>query len=400
MCQECVEISKMDIPAKWYRINGAIKGDAPDNIKLSNFLRRILPKTGDRYCFIKNKDKVLRSVEKLEIICGIHGSFWMTQAHLIEGKNCPKCSGTHRYSTKEFIEECISRHGDSFDYSETEYTTAHSYIFVKCNICSSRFKTKAYAHLQNGGCMTCSGLRNKTTEEFIEASKSKFGDKFQYTNTKYTNAKTKVSISCKDHGEILVNPDVHLSSKYGCIHCSGVARKSLSDFISQAHEIHGDNYSYDLVDYINTNTKVKIQCNTCDSIVEQTPHNHLAGLSPCSCYTNKNLENTLVYVLKSDDIYKIGITVNITTRLRELNSSKDMDFKCILQSPIIGFQKAHKLEQLLHKHFRNKQCRDFLDTDLDGKTELFNLNANDVTFIDRYIKNYCVVNNLDLNLIK
>ena len=32
MCQECVEISKMDIPAKWYRINGAIKGDAPDNV--------------------------------------------------------------------------------------------------------------------------------------------------------------------------------------------------------------------------------------------------------------------------------------------------------------------------------------------------------------------------------
>ena len=61
-----------------------------------------------------------------------------------------------------------------------------------------------------------------------------------------------------------------------------------------------------------------------------------------------------------------------------------------------------KLEYILHEYFKSidKWCTEFLSTNLDGKTELFNLNANDVTFIDRYIKNYCVVNNLDLNLIE
>lgn len=394
MCELCFEKSNEIIDSSWYRADGAIKSNAPDNIKLGNFLKRILPITGDRYCFIRNT--IIKSREKLEVICSIHGSFFMTQAHLLEGKNCPKCSGKHRYTTEEFIAECKNKYQDRFDYSNTVYTTAHSYISVKCNICSSGFKTKAYTHLQKGSCLTCSGLRNKTTEEFIEASKSKFGDWFTYNNTKYINNKTKVSIYCKEHGEIFVIPDVHLASKYGCIHCSGLARKSLSDFISQAYEIHGDNYSYDLVDYLNTNTKVKFQCNTCDSIVEQTPHSHLAGLSTCSCYTNKNLENTLVYVLKSDDIYKIGITNNIIRRLKRLNTTKDMDFKCILQSPILGFQKSHKLEQLLHKHFKDKQCKDFLDTDLAGKTELFNLDEEDIQFIDEYIKDYCKINNLVL----
>ena len=60
----------------------------------------------------------------------------MTQAHLLEGKNCPKCSGKHRYNTEEFIAECKSRYGESFDYSNTIYTTAHSYISVKCNTCN------------------------------------------------------------------------------------------------------------------------------------------------------------------------------------------------------------------------------------------------------------------------
>jgi hypothetical protein len=48
------------------------------------------------------------------------------------------------------------------------------------------------------------------------------------------------------------------------------------------------------------------------------------------------------------------------------------------------------------KHFKNKQCKDFLDTDLDGKTELFNLNEEDIQYIDTYIKNYCKINNLVL----
>lgn len=394
MCEECIEKSNITIPASWYRVDGAIKSNAPDHIKLGNFLKRILPITGDRYCFIKNT--AVKSKEKLEVICAVHGSFWMTQAHLLEGKNCPKCSGKHRYNTEEFIAECKSRYGESFDYSNTIYTTAHSYISVKCNTCNSILSVKAYNHLQKGSCLTCSGLRKKTTEEFIASSKQKFGDKFSYTNTVYVNNKTKVSITCNEHGDILVDPYVHLNSTYGCVRCSGLSRKTTEEFVAEARAIHGNNYAYESTKYYNTNTKVTMKCNTCNSIVEQTPHNHLSGLSPCSCHTNKNLENTLVYVLNSDDIYKIGITSNLKHRIARLNNTKDFNFKCVISSPVLGFQNSHKLEKALHQHFKDKQCKDFLETDLDGKTELFNLNEEDIQYIDRYIKSYCADNNIHI----
>ena len=47
------------------------------------------------------------------------------------------------------------------------------------------------------------------------------------------------------------------------------------------------------------------------------------------------------------------------------------------------------LEKYLHQYFKDKQCKDFLDTDLDGKTELFYLDENDIDYIDTYIKSYC-----------
>ena len=63
MCEECIEKSNITIPASWYRVDGAIKSNAPDHIKLGNFLKRILPITGDRYCFIKNT--AVKSKEKI-----------------------------------------------------------------------------------------------------------------------------------------------------------------------------------------------------------------------------------------------------------------------------------------------------------------------------------------------
>ncbi len=50
-------------------------------------------------------------------------------------------------------------------------------------------------------------------------------------------------------------------------------------FIQKAKQIHGNKYSYDLVDYIDSKTKVKIICPVHGEF-EQTPANHLR----CECY--------------------------------------------------------------------------------------------------------------------
>ena len=54
--------------------------------------------------------------------------------------------------------------------------------------------------------------RKLTTEEWIKKAKIKHGDKYDYTEVKYVNNRTKVNIKCKvdDHGTFPQIPSNHL----------------------------------------------------------------------------------------------------------------------------------------------------------------------------------------------
>lgn len=76
---------------------------------------------------------------------------------------------------------------------------------------------------------TVMGANNKkqTTEQFIEKSKSIYGDIFLYDKTVYGNINSKVIVTCKIHGDFLQRANDHLSGK-GCIKCA------ISDKMSKA----------------------------------------------------------------------------------------------------------------------------------------------------------------------
>ena len=99
-----------------------------------------------------------------------------------------------------------------------------------------------------------------TTEQFIERSKHVHGCKFTYDRTIYTNSSSPVIITCIVHGDITVNPNNHINNKSGCIHCSGLAKKTTHDFIHELQKQHGDAFTYDRTNYINDSTPVVITC--------------------------------------------------------------------------------------------------------------------------------------------
>lgn len=57
-------------------------------------------------------------------------------------------------------------------------------------------------------------------EKFIQKSKNKFGDKFNYSRVDYINCTTPVILICPIHGEISITPRSHLNSPTGCTLCS------------------------------------------------------------------------------------------------------------------------------------------------------------------------------------
>jgi hypothetical protein len=60
----------------------------------------------------------------------------------------------------------------------------------------------------------------------LRRAKEIHGDKFDYSEVSYKNAKTYVKIICREHGPFLQSPDKHLNSLYPCPCCNSIDIKT------------------------------------------------------------------------------------------------------------------------------------------------------------------------------
>lgn len=120
-----------------------------------------------------------------------------------------------------------------------------------------------------------------TTAEFIKRARQTHGRKYDYTNTEYVNAKTKVRITCKEHGDFWQIPWWHMDSQ-GCPACGGTKRRTLVQFIQDARKVHGDKYDYSKSVYLTNKQDIIIACPIHGEFY-QSPDNHLAGKGCLHC---------------------------------------------------------------------------------------------------------------------
>lgn len=135
------------------------------------------------------------------------------------------------------------------------------------------------------------GRKKKTTEEFISEAISVHGDKYDYSETCYKDAKTKVKIICNNCGNVLYQlPNSHLTG-HGCSCYSKFCKTyNTESWIKEAKNIHGDKYDYSKVNYVNAKTKVDIICKQ-HGIFSQLPILHLKGHGCPLCKAENNKSN-------------------------------------------------------------------------------------------------------------
>lgn len=93
--------------------------------------------------------------EKIKIICKKHGQFNQIYAIHKLGSICPKCSRENsRLTTKAFIIKSIKIHGKFYNYTKTEYITAIQKVIIVCPIHGS-FKQNPNDHTNGQGCYKC-----------------------------------------------------------------------------------------------------------------------------------------------------------------------------------------------------------------------------------------------------
>lgn len=133
----------------------------------------------------------------------------------------------------------------------------------------------------------------KTTEQFIEDARKVHGNKYNYDKVKYKNNKTKIIITCPEHGDFLQTPNKHLIGR-GCPKCCNEQKhfhglKTKDQFIKEASTLHNNFYDYSKVEYYNDKTKIEIICPIHGSFW-QTPNAHLHGQGCMECGRIKTIK--------------------------------------------------------------------------------------------------------------
>jgi hypothetical protein len=185
--------------------------------------------------------------DKVEIICPIHGSFWVAaDPHINQSTGCPNCWDEKRailnrernikgkHTRDHFIEESKKVHGDLYNYSLVHYNDSHEKVKIICPI-HGIFEIAPHNHIHNGnGCKKCVDLAHTSnTDEFIQKAKAIHGDKYDYSNTKYTKAIEEIEIICEKHGPFITTPNRHLCGN-GCTICrTSNAEMEVADFIKE-----------------------------------------------------------------------------------------------------------------------------------------------------------------------
>ena len=119
----------------------------------------------------------------------------------------------------EFIQAAGIKHHHTYDYSRVDYKNNKTKVCIICPK-HGEFWQAPSKHLQGQGCPKCRGTRRKTTEEFIEEAKRVHGDLYDYSETEYgRNNRTPVKIICKKHGAFWQTPVHHINCKCGCPLC-------------------------------------------------------------------------------------------------------------------------------------------------------------------------------------
>lgn len=183
-----------------------------------------------------------------------------------------------KINTEIFINKANNVHMNRYDYSMVNYLGCKKDIVILCSK-HGEFNQTPDKHLMGHGCPKCAGY-NKSTDDFIVASRLIHNNKYNYSLVKYCGAKSNINIICEKHGCFKQTPDMHLRG-CGCHKCgyeenSKYFASSKEEFIQKAKNIHGEIYNYLYVNYVNAKTNVNIVCNK-HGTFKQRPDNHLHG---------------------------------------------------------------------------------------------------------------------------
>jgi len=170
-------------------------------------------------------------------------------------------------------------------------------------------------------------MESKTQDEFLAEAKEIHKDRYIYDKVDYVNDSTKVTITCRTHGDFSQTPNKHLKGQ-GCPLCAPNKVLTREDFISRAREVHGNKYDYSQVGE-RVGKYPTIICKTHGAFT-QYAHDHMNGAGCAQCY-NEKITSHVFYNQKTRPEFSYQVIIEIlgnekfTVNDREILSPLEID---------------------------------------------------------------------------
>lgn len=180
-------------------------------------------------------------------------------------------------------------------------------------------------------------MRKLDTLEFISRAEAKHGKLYDYSNTVYVNAVTKVDIGCVLHGIFSTNPANHISKSAGTCGCPKCTGRGLStdEWVQRFNLVHNNKFDYSKFNYTTSFKKEIIICPVHGEFMQNT-HNHSQGqqcpiCSNESAWINNSYYNKVTAERNKKDwlkipckLYIIGLKGNDETFFKVGITSQDI----------------------------------------------------------------------------
>jgi hypothetical protein len=279
---------------------------------------------------------------------------------------------------QEFIDKATAIHGDKYDYSLAEYGN-NGREFRTTIICKihGAFEQRPKNHLAGRGCNECTKgksaeiKRLQSAELFVSKAEAIHGKKYDYSKSVYVNATSKLTVTCREHGDFEIKPNNHLYGK-GCRTCGlSVNMLSIDEFVASSREVHGHKYDYSRV-------KLQMSCGVVEIICpdhgvffqDYLRHTYGNGCPGCSKTGYDTTKSGSLYVLEAGNLTKIGITNrDVSKRVAQIKQNTGKKFSVVTHFNFDNGSYPLRLETTLLRELRAiyKQPTE----KYDGSTESF-----------------------------
>lgn len=204
-----------------------------------------------------------------------------------------------KLTQEDFVRKSNEVHNGKYDYLLSEYTSNHAKVRIICPI-HGEFEQRASAHMAGQGCPKCRKNAPVTQDACLARFREIHGDRYDYSLVRYVNNTTKVRIICREHGEFEQTPAAHVNGQ-GCPRCVKNAPVDQAECLRRFHEVHGDEYDYSDVEYVNKDKPVRITCRKHGAFL-QSPANHWHGQGCPKCHGTGRL-NTEEFIRRAREVH-------------------------------------------------------------------------------------------------